>query len=94
LASFSLSHLQESHSEPFVVAGTKRRTRFEAQCEGFTIYDGEYSGSGFARSEKFPALQYLKPANFTEYSPRITNPFPAEKFRGADAREISFFGRK
>jgi hypothetical protein len=47
-----------------------------------------------SRSEKFPALQYLKPANFTEYSPLTTNPFPAKKFRCAGAQENIVLARK
>jgi hypothetical protein len=45
-------------------------------------------------SEQFPALQYLKPADFTEYSPLVRNPFPAKKFRCAAAQENIVLARK
>jgi hypothetical protein len=45
-------------------------------------------------SEQFPALQYLKPADFTEYSQLVRNPFPAKKFRCAAAQENIVLARK
>jgi hypothetical protein len=66
---------------------------FEAHCERFTIYDGEYFGSGYVAQREISSAATLHiPSNFPEYSPLTTNPFAAKKFRGAEAQKNIVFG--